>query len=94
MENQVPLDKKKRCPKGQIRNKDGICVPKVEAIKEPKPAKAPAKAKEPKPEKSDNKGKSKKTPPKKRSPKAKTIKNLTKILAQRRKCIQQFRDKL
>jgi hypothetical protein len=52
MEEQNPLDKKKRCPKGQFRNKEGVCVEKpktddeVDKLKEPK-VKEP-KVKEPK----------------------------------------------
>ena len=81
-----PLDKKKRCPKGQIRNKEGVCVEKEVKAKEPK-AKEP-KAKAVKSQKGNKKASSNKT-----------MKKLTKvqaakILSERRTCIQSFRDKL
>jgi hypothetical protein len=70
------LVKKPRCPKGQTRNKQGDCVPKKE--------KAPPIIKT----------------KKATSPKRKTVKKqkqmtktqAVKVLAQRRKCIERFRN--
>jgi hypothetical protein len=116
MEEQNALEKKKRCPKGFIRNKEGICVPKVakptEMIENDIPTKVPKekvpkekvpKEKVPKEkvlkEKVNTKKVSSKAIGKKVSPKAKTMKKMTKIqtaklLAERRECIQKFRNKL
>jgi len=113
MEEQNALEKKKRCPKGFIRNKEGICVPKVakptEMIendiptKEMVPKEMVPKEKIPKEkvlkEKVNTKKVSSKAIGKKVSPKAKTMKKMTKIqtaklLAERRECIQKFRNKL
>ena len=84
------LEKKKRCPKGQIRNKEGNCAPKVEKTKVKKDTKT----------KKDPKTKTKKEQAKsKTKSKTKTMKKLTKkqlveIISERRVCIQRFRDKL
>ena len=94
----TPLDKKKRCPKGQIRNKEGVCVEKEAKepkVKEPK-VKEP-KVKEPKVKEPKVKGVKSQKRNKKASPN-KTMKKLTKVqavklLSERRTCIQSFRDK-
>jgi hypothetical protein len=100
MDQQNALEKNKRCPKGFVRNKEGICVPKVAKQTEKVP-----KEKVPKVPKetvtTNTLNKSKKVSPihKKISPKTKTMKKMTKIqaaklLAERRECIQKFRNKL
>jgi len=83
----VALEKKPRCPKGQIRNKEGTCIPKVEKVKVKEPKVKEPKVKEPK------------TKKQKTNANAKTIKKLTKkqlvdIIKQRKDCIQRFRDNL
>jgi hypothetical protein len=108
MEEQNALEKKKRCPKGFIRNKEGICVPKVAKPTEKVENDIPTKEKVPKEkipkekvpkEKVNTKKVSSKAIGKKVSPKAKTMKKMTKIqaaklLAERRECIQKFRNNL
>ena len=85
MEKTENIEKKTRCPKGFVRNKDGFCVPKVVKPKE---------------NVVNVSNKSKKFDKiKKVSPKAKTMKKMTKIqaaklLAERRECIQKFRNNL
>lgn len=106
MDQQNALEKKKRCPNGFVRNKEGICVPKVVKPKElpnPEEMVVPKKT---------NAKKTKKVSPKTASiplqvsPKAKTMKKTeknmkkmtkpqaTKLLAQRRECIQIFRNNM
>jgi len=122
MEEQNALEKKKRCPKGYVRNKEGICVPKGEKVPNIKEKVPNIKEKVPKekvpkekvikekvikekvikvPNIKGEKVNTKKVSPvhKKVSPKAKTMKKMTKVqaaklLAERRECIQKFRDKL
>ena len=106
MEEQNPLDKKKRCPKGQVRNKEGVCVekPKKDEADKPEPMLKEPKVKEPKVKEPKVKEPKVKAPKTKTSKKIttslnKTLKKLTKvqavkILADRRTCIQAFRNKL
>ena len=99
MEKQNPLDKKKRCPKGETRNKEGVCVPKIEKLKLEKVKNIkPEKVKTEKTKTAKKKVTSKKSE-KKPQTKSKTVKKMTttqvaKLLAERRNCIQSFRDKL
>ena len=81
MENETvaPLVKKTRCPKGQIKNKQGNCVAKKEKV-----TKSP--------------NKTKKSPIVKARKTVKVKPEMTKvqaakILIQRKKCIEQFRNK-
>ena len=105
MENEVALVKKARCPKGQTRNKQGDCVAKKEKViatpNKIKPKKPSPEAKKAR--------KTVKTNPKNPSPEAKkarkTVKTnpkikkqvskteAAKLLAERRKCIERFRNK-
>jgi hypothetical protein len=78
----VALEKKPRCPKGQIRNKEGTCIPKVEKVKVKEP-----KVKEPKTKKQ-------KTNANAKTIKKLTKKQLVDIIKQRKDCIQRFRDNL
>jgi hypothetical protein len=78
----VALEKKPRCPKGQIRNKEGTCIPKVEKAKVKEP-----KVKEPKTKKQ-------KTNANAKTIKKLTKKQLVDIIKQRKDCIQRFRDNL
>ena len=79
MDTEQKKEKKPRCPKGTVRNKNGECVKKPEpkAAKEPKApkAKTPPKPKEPK-------------TVRKRAPANGTLKKYAKLLQDRRKCIQ------
>jgi|LauGreSBDMM110SN_4_FD.fasta_scaffold22319_2 hypothetical protein len=101
----METEKKKRCPKGMMRNKQGECVVKP-APKAPKAAKSPSPVeKTPSPvEKSPVAA----ATTKKRCPKGmtrnkqgicmpnhdKTLKKYTKILEERRKCIQLHMERL
>jgi len=86
-------EKKTRCPKGQIRNKEGICVDKEikeKAVKAPKVKTVKVKTVKVVKEKKVKTEKVKT---------AKTMKKLTKpqivqIMVERSKCIQAFREKL
>lgn len=74
------LVKKSRCPKGQTRNKQGDCVPKKEKVSLPASPKPKTK---------------KATSPKRKT--AKKQKQMTKtqaakLLVERRKCIERFRN--
>ena len=81
----TPLDKKKRCPKGQIRNKEGVCVekeakePKVKEPKVKEPKVKEPKVKEPKvkePKVKEPKAKEPKVKePKVKEPKVKGVKS-------------------
>jgi len=79
MDTEQKKEKKPRCPKGTVRNKNGECVKKPEpkAAKEPKAPKAKTspKPKEPK-------------TVRKRAPANGTLKKYAKLLQDRRKCIQ------
>lgn len=79
MDTEQKKEKKPRCPKGTVRNKNGECVKKPEP-KEPKAAKAPKAKTSPKP-------KEPKTV-RKRAPANGTLKKYAKLLQDRRKCIQ------
>ena len=104
MEEQKPLDKKKRCPKGQTRNKEGNCVENVKkpnrGLKETQPKETQPKSKTVKSKKVKIlKDINRKGSPLPKNVKSKTMKKLSKIqavklLAERRNCIQSFRDKL
>jgi hypothetical protein len=103
MNEQNALEKNKRCPKGFVRNKEGVCVPKVtkqtDIIDNTTPTKVPKekvpKEKVPKePVTTNTVNKRKKV-----SPKAKTMKKMTKIdaielLTERRECIKNIRNNL
>jgi hypothetical protein len=82
MDTEQKKEKKPRCPKGTVRNKNGECVKKPEpkAAKEPKEPKAPKTKTSPKP-------KEPKTV-RKRAPANGTLKKYAKLLQDRRKCIQ------
>ncbi len=97
--DQPILDKKKRCPKGQFRNKAGVCVPKALPKAVPKALpKAVPKALPKAVPKALPKAVPKALPKatvKKTSKTNKTRKQTqTTIFAQRKKCIQNFRSKL
>ena len=114
MEEQKPLDKKKRCPKGQTRNKEGNCVENVKKpnrrLNETQPKETQPNETQPKETQPKSKTvKSKKVKilkdinrkgsPLPKNVKSKTMKKLSKVqaaklLAERRNCIQSFRDKL
>ena len=133
MNQQNALEKNKRCPKGFVRNKEGVCVPKVakptEIVDDAAPTKLPKekvpkvpKEKVPKvPKEKVSKVPKEKVPKvpkekvpkvpketvtthtvnksKKVSPKAKTMKKMTKtqaakLLAERRECLQNFHNNL
>lgn len=112
MDQQNALEKKKRCPNGFVRNKEGVCVPKVVKPKEvPNPMMeetvVPKKTNAKKTKKVSPKTASMPLPTgKKVSPKTKTMKKTektmkkmtktqaAKLLAQRRECVQTFRDKM
>jgi len=97
-------EKKTRCPKGQVRNKEGICVDKeikVKAVKAPKePNEKKVKTVKVKTVKVKTvKVKTVKVKTVKAHIKDKTMKKLTKpqivqIMVERSKCIQAFREKL
>jgi len=79
MDTEQKKEKKPRCPKGTVRNKNGECVKKPEpkAAKEPKAPKA----------KTSPKPKEPKTVRKRASANG-TLKKYAKLLQDRRKCIQ------
>jgi hypothetical protein len=97
-------EKKTRCPKGQVRNKEGICVDKVikeKAVKvvEEKKVKTVKVVKEKKVKTVKVKDPKIKTPKAQVVKRTKTMKKLTKpqivqIMVERSKCIQAFREKL
>lgn len=109
MEEQKPLDKKKRCPKGQTRNKQGNCV---ENVKKPNRRLKETQPKETQSKETQSKSKTvkskkvkilkdinRKGSPLPKNVKSKTMKKLSKVqaaklLVERRNCIQSFRDKL
>lgn len=104
MENEVPLVKKTRCPKGQTRNKQGDCVANKEKVKKTSSSKKPSSAKKPSPSKKPSSAKKTVKPriiKQKISPKTRKVKQIKKLtnkqliqlVEQRRKCIERFRNK-
>jgi hypothetical protein len=87
MENETvaPLVKKTRCPKGQIKNKQGDCVAKKEKV-----IKSPNKTKKNPIVKAR---KTVKVKPPSQSKSQMTKAQAAKILIQRKKCIERFRNK-